>query len=191
MARDEAKFRVRLDTRPAQASLRGLMREAGRTAGRVGSGVRRAVGRGLGMVGLGGAFGVGLSAVRAPVESGLGDVLGAIFEPWGVKLEEWAFGEYNEKARAARSARQSVLENFSYRIGIEGESAIPAAKEYWSQLNSINTVRELGRERIRKDEFFYGGVDPEDVISRLVDQFSKLISNGFTTLGNRIAEAVR
>ena len=63
MARDEAKVRVRLDTRRAQSELRGLLTESRRTAGRIGSKLRGTVGRGLGVVGLGAGIGTGRNAV--------------------------------------------------------------------------------------------------------------------------------
>ncbi len=184
MARDEAKVRVRLDTRQAKGDLRGLTRAAAGVAGRVGGGIRRAVGRGLGAVGLGAGIGTGLAAVRGATQSGLGDVIGEAFGGIGAELAQTLLGDLDEKAKASRTAREETIQAFGAIAGQTGKVP-PGAQNYFNQIRSLRLQEEKGRELFERDERFRGpGIG--DMIDRIMDGIGTLVSSAVDTLADKL-----
>jgi hypothetical protein len=128
MVRDEAKVKVRLDTKQAKGELRGLTKEGSKTAGRVGAGIRSALSRGIGVVGLGALAGVGFSAargaLRGPTESGIGAIAGEMFGGLGHRFAQGALGaERLAQAAGAARARQEIIQGYAHVVGHRGLGA--------------------------------------------------------------------
>ena len=185
MAREEAKVRVRLDTRQAKSDLRGLTRNAAATAGRVGAGIRGAVGRGLGAVGLGGGIGVGLAAVRASTSSGLGDVVGEIFGGIGAQLNEFFLGDMDDGARADKAARDETIQAFGL-LTQGGTRMPPGAVNYWTQRQSMLLEAEKGRSMFEQDERFRSS-NAGDLIDRIMEGISELLVKAVDALVEKLS----
>lgn len=183
-SRDEAKFRVRLDSRQAKGDLRGLTREAARTAGRVGQGLRGAVSRGLGAVGLGAGIGTGLAAVKGATESGFGDAIGEAFAGFGAQLNDLFLGDVDDKARAAKSAREDTIQAFGALAGRSG-SIPPGAKNYFNQVQKLRLEEEKGRSLFQQNEAFQGpGI--KDLVDRIMEGFGKLLKEAVSALADKL-----
>ena len=152
---DEATVKLRLDTRQAKGDLRQLTKEADKTSGRIGGGIRRAVGKGMGAVGLGGGIGAGLAAVRGATSSGLGDVVGESFVQLGAQLNEFFLGDMDDKARSIRQARESLKEAFGYQTGIHSRIP-PGAENFFNQRVTEGMTLEHGKHLIETDKRFMG-----------------------------------
>jgi hypothetical protein len=185
----EARVKVRLDTKQASGDLRQLTREAAKTAGRVGGGLKRAVTRGLGAIGLGGGIAAGLAAVRGATQAGLGDVMGEAFGPLGAQIAGQFYGQdLLTDARAAKSARDQLSQNFAYLIGKRGE-APPAAVNWFNQVKTHQEVIERGRQIIREDTQFYGP-QYDEIIGKIMDNIGGMLADAADKLGDRLTGAV-
>lgn len=161
---DEAKVRVRLDTSQALASLSSFVREGARAAGQLSDGLRSTIGGGLRAVGLGGAVGVGVQAVRGATESSTGDVFGEALSGMGAKIAEWAFGDLDDEARAKRRTREEAIQTFG---AVASKGITPEMRAWFAGMHRVNMQRELGRGVIEREEMFHGpGI--EKVIDRIL-----------------------
>lgn len=184
MAKDEAKVRVRLDTRLAQLALRKLKLTAKDTGKRIGSGIRRELGRGIGAVGLGGGIGLGLAAVRGATQSGFGDAIGESLGGIGAQLAEFFLGDLDEKARATKSAREETIAAFGSIAGQRGE--MPAgARSYFEQIKALRMHEEKGREIFERDEKMRGpGID--EIIKKILEGLKRILKELFEWLKDQI-----
>lgn len=161
---EEAKVRVRLDTKAAQNEMRGLTRQAAATASRVSGGIRSAMGTGiraLGVpLGVGAAAGLALGATR----SGVGDVVSDFFRPFANRLEDWALGDKAWQARARTSARQETINRFGFSAGVTGD--VDTAKGYYmNALRARYLPEERGRHNLERSLPSSG-----DWLAELMDQ---------------------
>lgn len=184
MARDEAKVRVRLDTGQAKSDLRGLVREAQNSSGRVAAGVRNALGRGFRAIGLGAGIGTGLAAVRGATQSGFGDVIGEAFGGFGANLAEFFLGDLDDKARAARAAREETIQAFGTITGITG-SVPPGARAFFDSVRTLRLQEEEGRGIIERDERFRGpGIG--EFVDRIMAKVGEIIAQAVDALAEKL-----
>lgn len=168
MTREEAKFRVRLDTSQAKAELKGMTREAEREAGKTSFSIRNAVKRGMGLIGVGAAIGTGISTVRAASQSGLGDIIGESLSSVGANLAQFLFGTLDEDARASKAAREETIQAFGAVAG-RNNAIPPGAEAYYAQVKGLRLQEEKGRQLFEQDTSgrFHGpGVD--DLLARIM-----------------------
>ena len=181
----EAQVRVRLDTRQAKGDLRALSKQAGKTAGNIGKGLRRSVGRGLGAIGLGGGIGVGLAAVKGSTSSGFGDAVGESFSAIGAQLNDFFLGDMDDQARATRKAREETIQAFGFQAGASG-SIPPGARQFFENRRAEFEQEEIGRSKFEQDKQFKGP-DIDDIIARIMSGFGTLISEAVTSLADELA----
>jgi hypothetical protein len=180
----EVKYRVRLDTRQARGDLRGMVRDAKRTAGAVSQRIRSTVGAGLRYTGIGAAIGGGIGAVRSTAQSGIGDVLGETTSQLGFELGESILGNLNEEARAAKSAREETIRTFAFAAGQQGQ--VPqGAKDFFNSVRRVRLQEEQGRELILGDADFYGPGLPE-LGSKLAETVGNSLRDGFNMLADTV-----
>lgn len=184
----ETKYRVRLDTRQARGDLRGMMRDAKRTAGAVGQRIRSTVGSGLRFAGVGAAIGGGIGAIRSAASSGVGDIIGESTEQLGFKLGEYISGDLNEQARASKSAREETIQAFAYQAGALG-SVPPAAKAFFNSTRQIRQQYEKGVELIKGDSDFYGP-GAGDLVTSVRTGLSDAVRDGFNALKAALEKAI-
>jgi hypothetical protein len=141
---EDAKVKVTLETKDALRKLAGLTREAANAAGKVSRSVSGALRTGIGAVGLGGGVAAGAAAVQAATRSGAGDLLGEVFRPIGAALNEAILGDLDDKARAARSAREETIQAFGAIAGETGRIP-PGAKQFFDQVRALRENEERGR----------------------------------------------
>jgi len=101
---DEAKVKVRLDTKQAKSELRGLNKLAAGSAAVIGGAAGGVVGGALGRA-AGAAGGAAKGAVTRSIFGPAGDIFAGAFGGAGARLEESVFGDTNLKALAAKMAR--------------------------------------------------------------------------------------
>lgn len=180
MASNDAKVKVRLDTKEAKGELRGLVREAEASAGKVAGNVRGAISKGFGFVGAGAALGTGLAAVKGATHSGVGDVMGEAFGGVGAQIAEFFLGDLDDKSRAARSAREETIQAFGTVAGASNRVP-PGAKKFFDQVHALRLQEEKGRGIFERNERFQGpGVG--DMVDRIMAGFGELISRGVQEL---------
>lgn len=179
---EEAKVRVRLDTRLAQQALHKLTTSAKRTAGRIGGTVRGELGRGLG---LGAGVGAGLAAVRGATQSGISDVAGEALGGFGAQLEEFFLGDLVPEARSSRAAREDTIAAFGMQAG--AINAIPpGAKNYFDQVKALRYQEEEGARLFRQSEDFRGpGVG--ELIDRILTALKQLLDEAVEALVDKLA----
>jgi len=183
----ETKYRVRLDTRQARGDLRGMMRDAKRTAGAVGQRIRSTVGAGMRFAGVGAAIGGGIGAIRSAASSGIGDILGETTSQLGFKLGEYVSGDLNEQARAAKSAREETIQAFALQAGTLGQ--VPqGAKAFFNSIRDIRETRARGEEIIRGDSSFYGP-GAGDLAGKLRSGLGDALRDGFNVLKSTLEKA--
>lgn len=181
---NEAKFRVRMDTRQAKGELRALVRDAAQTSGKVAKGVSSAVGRGLGVVGLGAGVGTGLAAVRASTESGFGDTVNEALGGIGAQINEFFLGDLDEKARASKSAREETIQAFGAIAGARG-AIPPGANNFFQQVRSLREQEEKGKQLFERDERFRGpGVG--DIVDRVMEGLGALLAEAVNNLASAL-----
>lgn len=181
---EEAKVRVKLDTREAKSTLEGLTRSGAAVAVRVGGSVRRAVGRGMGVVGLGAAIGSGVAAVRGATASGFGDVIGEALGGYGAQLSRAILGEMPSDARAAKSSREDTIAAFGAIAGHTGKVP-PGAQNYFNQIKALRFKEEEGRRLFEEDARFRGpGI--EDMLGRIMDAIGTLLSEAVDNLAGKL-----
>ena len=185
MAGNEAKVRVKLDTRPAKADLRNLTRDAASVAGRVGSNVRGAVGRGLGIVGLGGGVGLGMAALRGSTSAGFGDIIGETLGPIGESISDFLLGDNPANARAAMTARRQAREAFKWEAGSNGGKISDAARSLYGTIRAQEEVKERGRKVFRMDPDMRGP-DIGDVVDRIVSGIGAELTKAVDYLASKI-----
>lgn len=149
MVSEEAKVRVRLDTRQAKGDLRGLNKEASKSAGKLGASARGALGRGLGVIGFGGlGVAAGLSAIGGPTMGGLGDVMGLGMRSMGESMSARVWGDLDEKGRADRRAAELVTQLYK-TSAVETGKFPPQAMDAFKFHRAMFLKEELGATRIR------------------------------------------
>lgn len=176
MASDEAKVRVRLDTRQAKGELRGLTKEGAKAGGRVGGGIRSALGRGMGMIGLGVGVGAGMAALRGPTQGGISAIVGQTLGPLGQQMYGGITGVTGITARARARALPQVIAAYGYQRGLGGEDA-PApqgAKQMMDHLTNFYSVEERGRQAFLSDTKFAGN-DAAKKIDTVIGTMQELI----------------
>ena len=185
MAREEAKVRVRLDTRQAKSELRGLTRSAAATAGRVGTGIRSAVGRGLGIVGLGGGVGIGLGAVKAATSSGFADVIGEALGGIAARCATKVLGEGAvQDARASKTSRDETIQAFGL-LTQGGTQVPPGAMNYFNQIKVLHLEKEKVAQMFREDDNFRGP-KLDEVIKKIMTALGTLLSEAIDTLASKL-----
>ena len=164
-ARDEVTTRVQLDTTPAQSQLRGLVKEAETTQGRVSAGIKNAVKGGLKATGLGVGIGAGVSAVRGATSSGVGAVIGEALGGIGEQFAQLALGEGREKARASIYARNMIIDG----VAAQGKGFDQVrAKALYDNIAERRLPYEQAASMIRADANFRSGGGMEDIIDRIM-----------------------
>jgi hypothetical protein len=172
---DEAKTRVVLDTSPAKAQLESLVQTAKDTAHTMRGVYRSTVGRGLNAIGLGGAFGAGMAAIKGATQSSAGDVFSEALGPLGNQVSHILFGDQGEDARAARSAREQAIATFGAAAGAQHWNSVPAGVRNWYEsIKSLRLQEEKGRTLFEADPKFHGpGIG--EVIDRMVKGIGTLL----------------
>ena len=141
MASDEAKVKVRLDTRQAKGELRGLTREGGKTAGRVGAGIRSAMGRGLGAMGLGVGIGAAMATLKGPTQSGIVASIDQTLGPLANKAAQ-ALTPGGRKTLALNISRKAALERlmtsgYAMARGLAGGKPVAGERSLFAHLTKI------------------------------------------------------
>lgn len=181
----ETKVRVRLDTRQAKSEMSGLKREGERASGQLSSSLRSAVSKGFAAVGMGGAIGAGISAVRGATESGFGDIVSETFGQYGSQLADFFLGDLDEKSKAARAAREETIQAFGAITGARGGAIPPGALQFYESVRSLRLQEEQGRDVIERDERFRGpGVS--DMVDRIMTKVGELLSAAVDELANKL-----
>ena len=189
MARDEAKVRVRLDTRQAKGELRGLTQDGAKAAGRVGAGIRSAVGRGMGVVGLGAGIGAGLAAVKAPTQGAISSIFTSTFGALGARAERGLTGEEGFKAVGEAKALEEALGD-SMIVG--HLKRIPAGtRARAAQTRKFGAIEAEGANRILSDPNFRNAaarfLDKKvSQIGELLDAYIDLFTWGFKSLSDKL-----
>ncbi len=189
MARDEAKVRVRLDTRQAKGELRGLTQDGAKAAGRVGAGIRSAVGRGLGVIGLGAGIGAGLAAVRGPTQGAVSAIFKSTFGGLGARASRALTGEEGFKAIGEAAGLEAALGDAAI-VGELGE--IPAStRARAAQTRRFATVEARGANKILSDPNFRNAaarlLDKKVTqIGELLDAYIDLFSWGAKQLSDKL-----
>jgi hypothetical protein len=153
MASDEAKVRVRLDTRQAKSELRGLTKEGAKTAGRVGGGVRRALGRGLGAVGLGVGIGAGMQALRGPTQGGISALISQTLGAAGHQIAKGVFGDKLPEAIGGADALQKLRASHGFMRGLTGKEH-PSEKPIYDFNKMMATIQARGDQDLSADPQF-------------------------------------
>ena len=186
MVADEANVRVRLDTREAQSSLRGLVRGGAAAAGRIGRNIRGVTARGLGAVGLGGAFAGGMAAVRGATQAGFGDVVSEALGGWAARVSEAILGEMPQEARAYKRTREETIAAFGAVVGAPGGKITPGMKTWFDQVKSLRLAEEKGRHEFEKDDYFR----PEGGIKKVLSEIMKNVAQMIMDAAKAIADAI-
>lgn len=181
---EETKVRVKLDTSQAAAQLGEFVREGARASSAIGGSISASMRRGFEMVGLGGAIGGGIAAVRGATQSGIGDVVGEAFGGIGAQLSEFFLGDLDEKARAARRAREETTTAFGAIAGIRG-AVPPEARNFFAAVQRLRVQEERGRELFARDEQFRGPGMGE-IIDRVMARFGELIAQAVDKLAEKL-----
>ena len=176
----ETKVKVRLDTRQAQGELRGLVRESGRSAGRLTNNIRSVVGKGLGAVGIGAGIGTGISAVRGSMEGGVMSMMKEAYGGIFAQAEDMLYGTLNEESRASRSAREETIQAFGAIAGGRNEIP-PEARQFYNSIKSLRQDEERGRELFEMDPQMRGP-GMEKLIDRIMAGFAKMVGDALTRL---------
>lgn len=180
---EEAKVKIVLDSKHALSGLRGLTRQAASTAARVSGSIASTLGRGAGIVGLGGGLATGAAAVRGATESGFGDIVSEAFRPLGVALNERLLGDLDEKARAARGAREETIQAFGAIAGATNSFPL-GAKEYYNQALALREQEEIGRKKL--EEGLPGGVKPDEVFDKIFAGLKEIAIDAVTELASKL-----
>jgi hypothetical protein len=180
----ETKIRVVLDTAQAKGELRDLDKQGQRTSERVGSGLRKSVGAGL-AAGVG--FAVGQAGLASAAKSGFGDILGETFGAFSREIEQFAFGELGESARASKAARDQLVNAYAMQAGM-ADAVDPGAVEYYQQTLAMEQQKERGRTLIETDERFRS-VSLDDVTTRAITAITSAIDDMAQTIADRIIAA--
>lgn len=152
MASDEAKVRVRLDTRQAKGELRGLTKEGSKAAGRVGAGIRRGIGRGLGAIGLGVGIGAGMAALKGPTQGGISALISQTLGATGHQIARGIFGDKLPEAIGRAGALEKLKASRGFMLGLTGKA--PGAKAQFDFDATMGTIKALGDQTISADPQF-------------------------------------
>jgi len=186
--KDEAKVRVRLDTKGAKGDLGGLVRQGKAAAGRIGSNLQGAVRGGMGIgksIGVGAGIGAGLAAVKGASSSGIGDLIGESFGGIGASLNEFFLGDIDDKARAAKSAREETINAFGAIAG-QTNQIPPGAQQFFNQVKGLRENEEKGRSLFEQNDNFRGpGVGA--MIDRIGTMLGGLLSDAVDALADKLA----
>jgi len=128
MGKQDAEVKVRMNTKQAQADLKGLNKVAAGTARQVGGRIRGGMGRVAGAIGLGAVGGAAVGAVKGSVFGAAGDVFEGATGGALSQLEEALFGDANLEALAAKQARASLPRRLlGSQTTEEGQKRVKAA----------------------------------------------------------------
>lgn len=181
---DEAKIKVRLETKGAKGDLKDLTKSVKRTGKRIRTGYRATVGRGLGIVGLGGGIGLGAAALRGPTSSGFGDVISEAFGHLGAQLSRELLGDLPEKAASARAAREETIQAFGYQAGLMngGKGGIPpGSRSYFDNIRHHHEIEERGRRLFAEDPNFTGPKF-DAILKKIVAAIGQLLKDAVAEL---------
>ena len=174
----EAKVRIRLDTRQAKQDLKGITREGRATSGRVADSLRAggsAIGglaRGLGIgAGIGAGIGIARRIVADPISEVLGEATAGIRADFDALLGA-------PEARGKKAAREIAKQNLAELYQREGISRKQLDSYYQQQLR-MTMPREIGRTEI--DRALGGGrkEGDEEAADKAVNRIIEAINNGF------------
>lgn len=187
MARDEAKVKVRLDTRQAKGELRGLTQEGAKTAGRVGAGIRSTLSRGIGAVGLGVGIGAGMAALRGATQSGLTSIITQTLGGLGQRSAQGILGAENLAQSAGRAqAFQEVLQGYSHVVGSRDLKA-PLPRGLipdFEQRARFHTTEARGAGRMLRDPQF------RNELAQFLDAQVTTFGEAIGTMADWIKQAV-
>ena len=168
---EEARVRVRIDTRQAKADLRDLGKDAAATGGRVSGGIRSALSTGLRASGVGAAAGAAFGAVRGAVSGGLGDTTEALLLPLKSLIDNAIGGP---ETRADMRALNKVEETFARATTANGGVPPPGAEAFFQHVRSLTLDEEKGRAALR-DEF--GGDIAERIATRIGEKMAEVMKH--------------
>tara|TARA_R110000782_G_scaffold253743_1_gene341936 strand:- start:19656 stop:20228 length:573 start_codon:yes stop_codon:yes gene_type:complete len=162
---DEAKVKMRLDTKQAKRDLKGFVSESAMAAGKISGGIKSTIGKGLGAVGLGAGLATGMGAIRGATSGGVSDIAGEAFGAIGRQIGDFILGDFPEEARATHAAREQTIAAFG---ALSRDGNIPAgALSTFKSIKGPLLDQELGRKAIESDPRFRSGVDVDDIIERI------------------------
>lgn len=166
---DETKIRVRLDTTQAKSEMDQLERRGEKASKSLSQKIRSKVWGATGGFAIGAAAGGTVAALRGATGSGVGDLVGDTFAPFGAQLNELIFGKLDDEARAAKAAREELIAAFGTQTGIEG-SVPGGASAFFDQMKALRLQEERGRSLIEQDTRFGGGE-----VASLIERLPKLV----------------
>ena len=179
---DEAKTRVVLNTQQAKAQLRSLVddaKDAGQSIRKV---YRSTIGKGLNAIGLGGAFGAGMQAIKGATEGSVGDIFGEALGPLGQVISHFFFGNMGEDARASKAAREDAINTFGAVAGAQHWQSIPPGVRNWEEsMKRIHLQREMGKTLFESDPKMHGP-NLEEVIKRIMEGIGTLVRDAMDYL---------
>lgn len=184
MNKDEAKFRVRMETDHAKRDMEELEKSGSKTAKAIRKGIANVVSAGVRYTGAGIAFGAGLEAVKSGAMSGVSDVFGEAFGGWGAQLQHWALGDLVPEARASSQARDATISAFATVAGIKNQIP-PEARTYFNQTKSLMLEREKGVQLFETDQGMRGpGIG--EIIDKIMHQLAQIATDAVEALGKRL-----
>ena len=183
----ETEINVKLNTRQAQAQMKGVVQEGKRTSGKINSALRAAVGKGFrGTVGAaaGTAASAGVSAVRAPVTSGLWDMVTDSIGGLGSWAASGLFQGSELSAQAKKMARDDSAD-LARAVGMNGgrvDDGVRAVMDarYRSNLQTLQGMRAIHME----EEFRANPIVSTETADAIVDA----IGNGFENLMRQLGK---
>ena len=177
--RDEAKVRLVIDGSQAEAELAKVTRSAEEKGRRISSKVGAAIRGGVAAFGVGAVAGAGFRAVQGRVSGGVSDVASEAFTGWLSRLEESLLGDTAIEARAGRKAREELLSNFSFSIGLnQGWS-----KEQKAWFESVKSRRLVEEKGIRWAEQNVQGTSLAGLFDKAIDSIGKMLKEAAEHLG--------
>ncbi len=180
----EAKIRVRLDTTQAKADLASLNREGERAAEEMSTAFGDSVlGKGLKYAGAGVVAAAGYQLAK-PTLGGLGDMMGESLGGIGANIAQLVFGDLDEKARAAKRAREETQDAFALVAGARG-SIPPEARTFFNAVSKLRIQEEAGREMFARDDQFRGpGIG--SLVDRIMSGVGRMIADAAETIADRL-----
>lgn len=121
MASNEAKVKVRVDTRQAKGELRGLTKEGAKASRGVGAGLRSVMGRGFAVLGIGAGIGAAAALLKGPTQGGISAIFGQTFGAAGHVFAQGMLGEKGFEAQGRAKALGEIAQLYGPIRGITGK----------------------------------------------------------------------
>ena len=150
---NNVRIPVEVDTREAQAKLKQLNKDKGKSKKRITSAARRTSRMAMRAFAFtGAASSMGSFQTNAP--SGNVDLIGEALTPFMAALQQKADDELGYSAKARSSAREQTKAAFAYHVGRTGDMA--GATNFYNTVSKMQTDVESGRNILRQDPRFIG-----------------------------------